>query len=47
MLYDFKTARNTRNSKTLCQFLDDANYPQVSGTGFQVIRKDLSCPEIG
>ena len=42
MLYDFKTARNTRKSKTLCQFLDDANYAKVSGTGFQVIRKDLT-----
>lgn len=45
MLYDFKTVRKKRNSKTLCQFLDDANYPQVSGTGFQVIRKDLTQEE--
>lgn len=45
MLYDFKTARNNVGSKTLCQFLDDANYAQVPRTGFQVIRKDLTLEE--
>jgi hypothetical protein len=45
MLYDFKTPKKSKHSKTLCQFLDDANYAQVTGTVFKVIRKDLTQEE--
>lgn len=45
MLYDFKTPIKSKISKTLCQFLDDANYAQVAGTAFKVIRKDLTHEE--
>lgn len=45
MLYDFKKPINANHSKTLCNFLDEQNYAQVIGVGFQVIRRDLTQEE--
>lgn len=45
MLYDFKTTANRNSPKNLCEFLDDANYAEVSGTGFRVLRRDLTQEE--
>ena len=45
MLYDFKTIAKRNSSKTLCEFLDERNYEQVSTTGFRVLRRDLTQEE--
>lgn len=45
MLYDFKIKTKTNQTKTLCDFLDEQNYVEVTGVGFQVIRRDLTQEE--
>lgn len=34
-----------KHKKTLCDFLDEQNYVQVTGVKFQVIRRDLGREE--
>lgn len=45
MLYNFIDKINSSQSKTLNEYLDEQNYVQVVGVGFQVIRKDLTQEE--
>jgi len=45
MLYNFKQSITSKHKKTLCDFLDEQNYVQVTGVKFQVIRRDLGREE--
>lgn len=45
MLYNFIDKINSSQSKTLNDYLDEQNYVQITGVGFQVIRRDLTQEE--
>lgn len=45
MLYDFINPIKPNQNQTLSNYLDEQNYVQITGVGFQIIRRDLTQEE--